>query len=189
VPRNAPFTIWEDPQRIGWSDEEQEFVSELEDGELLLGEMPAGVHMRPEGGGGSPHLLILWPYHLEPVAETFPLPIPDHYAEICLRGMATAIPALGAYVERMPKPWIDGGYYTKTRENRPLAGPLEIDGAFVHGALSGFGLMASAATSELVAAHVTGGSLPEYAGAFHPARYDDPAYLEKIEGWDDSTQL
>ncbi len=189
VPRNAPFTIWEDPQEIDWSDEEREFLVETKDASLLLGEMPAGVHMRVEGGGGSPHLLILWPYHLDPVAEVFPLPIPDHYAEICLRGMATAIPDLGAYVERMPKAWIDGGYYTKTRENRPLAGPLEIEGAFVHGALSGFGLMASAATAELVAAHIAGSCLPDYAAAFHPARYDDPEYLAKIEGWDDSTQL
>ncbi len=99
------------------------------------------------------------------------------------------IPGLAAYVERMPRPHIDGGYYTKTRENRPLAGPLEIEGAFVHGALSGFGLMASSATAELVAAHITGGTLPDYAGAFHPGRYDDPEYLEKIERWVDSTQL
>jgi glycine/D-amino acid oxidase-like deaminating enzyme len=189
VPRDAPFTIWEDPQRIDWSAEEREFLAEMADGDLLLSEMPAGVHMRVEGGGGSSHLLILWPYHVEPVAEVFPLTIPDHYAEICLRGMATAIPALGAYVERMPKPWVDGGYYTKTRENRPLAGPLPIEGAFVHGALSGFGLMASSATAELVAGHIVGGNLPEYAPAFRPDRYDDPEYVAKIGKWTDSTQL
>jgi len=189
VPRDAPFTIWEDPQRIEWNEEERTFVAELEDGETLLGEMPAGVHMRPEGGGGSPHVLILWPYHLEPVAENFPLPIPDHYAEICVRGMATAIPDLGAYVERIPKSWVDGGYYTKTRENRPFAGPLPIGGAFIHGALSGFGLMASAGTAELLAAHICEAALPDYAPAFHPARYDDPDYVAKIEGWVDSTQL
>jgi len=189
VPRDAPFTIWEDPQRIEWSAEEREFLAGIEDGELLLGEMAAGVHMRVEGGGDSPHLLLLWPYHLDPVAEVFPLRIPDHYAEICLRGMATAIPALGAYVERMPKPWIDGGYYTKTRENRPLAGPLPIEGAFVHGALSGFGLMASAATAELVAAHIMGIPLPDFATAFHPGRYEDSEYVAKIGEWTDSTQL
>ncbi len=189
VPRDAPFTIWEDPQRIAWSAEEREFLAGAVDGELLLGEMPAGVHMRVEGSGGSPHVLILWPYHLDPVAEVFPLRVPDHYAEICLRGMATAIPALEAYVERMPKTWIDGGYYTKTRENRPLAGPLEIEGAFVHGALSGFGLMVSAATAELVAAHITGGALPASAAAFHPGRYDEPDYVAKIGGWVASTQL
>jgi glycine/D-amino acid oxidase-like deaminating enzyme len=189
VPRDAPFMIWEDPQRLEWSDEECEFVAELPDGELLLGEMPPGVHARIEGGGGSRHLLILWPYHLDPVAENFPLPIPDHYAEICVRGISRMIPGLGAYVERMPRPWIDGGYYTKTKDNRPLIGPLPIDGAFVHGALSGYGLMASAATSELVAAHITGGKLPEYAAAFYPARFEDEEYLAKIAEWVDATQL
>jgi glycine/D-amino acid oxidase-like deaminating enzyme len=189
VPRDAPFMIWEDPQRLDWSDEEREFVTELADGELLIGEMPAGVHTRIEGGGESRHLLILWPYHLDPVAENFPLPIPDHYAEICVRGISTMIPGLGAYVERMPKPWIDGGYYTKTKDNRPLAGPLPIEGSFVHGAMSGYGLMASAATSELVAAHIAGGKLPDYADAFHPARFGNEEYLAKIADWDDETQL
>jgi glycine/D-amino acid oxidase-like deaminating enzyme len=115
--------------------------------------------------------------------------VPDHYAEICLRGISTMIPGLGAYLERLPKSYIDGGYYTKTRDNRPLAGPLPIEGAVVHGALSGFGLMASAATAELVALHITQGKLPDYAGAFHPARFDDPEYVSKIAEWDDTTQL
>jgi glycine/D-amino acid oxidase-like deaminating enzyme len=189
VPRDAPFMIWEDSQRIEWSDEERDFVAELPDGELLLGEMPAGVHTRIEGGGDSRHLLILWPYHLEAVAENFPLPIPDHYAEVCLRGISRMIPGLSRYVERMPRPFVDGGYYTKTRENRPLAGPLPVEGAYVHGALSGFGLMASSATAELVAGHILGITLPDYASAFHPARYEDPEYAAKISEWDDSTQL
>jgi glycine/D-amino acid oxidase-like deaminating enzyme len=70
-----------------------------------------------------------------------------------------------------------------------LAGPLPIEGAFIHGALSGFGLMASSATAELVAAHITGSPLPSYAAAFDPGRYEDPEYVVKIEGWADSTQL
>ncbi len=189
VPRDAPFMIWEDPQHLDWSNEEREFVAGLADGGLLLGEMPPGVHTRIEGGGGSRYLLILWPYHLDPVAENFPLPIPEHYAEICMRGLSTMIPSLSEYVERMPKPWIDGGYYTKTQDNRPLVGPLPIEGAFVHGALSGYGLMASAATSELAALHIMGEKLPEYAGAFHPNRFEDEEYLAKIADWDDSTQL
>jgi glycine/D-amino acid oxidase-like deaminating enzyme len=189
VPRDAPFMIWEDPQSLDWSEEEREFLAGLPDGELLLEDMPAGVHARIEGGGESRHLLILWPYHLDPVAENFPLPIPEHYPEICLRGISTMIPGLAAYVERMPRPWIDGGYYTKTKDNRPLAGRLPIEGAFVHGALSGYGLMASAATSELVAAHIAGGKLPDYAPSFHPARFEDEEYLETIAGWEDTTQL
>jgi len=189
VPRDAPFMIWEDPQHIDWGDDEREALAEIEEMRPLLEEMPPGAHMRIEGGGGSRHVLLLWPYHLEPVPEIFPAPVPDYYAEICLRGVATMIPGLAAYLERLPKPYIDGGYYTKTRDNRPLAGPLPIEGAFVHGALSGYGLMASPATAELVALHISGGELPTYADAFHPARFDDPDYLAKITDWDDSTQL
>jgi len=189
LPRDAPFMIWEDPQHIDWDDEERKVLAESEVMRPLLDVMPAGVHTRVEGGGGSRHILVLWPYHLEPVAEVFPLPVPDHHAEICLRGISTMIPGLGAYLERLPKSYVDGGYYTKTRDNRPLAGPLPIEGAFVHGALSGYGLMASAATSELVALHITQGKLPDYEGAFHPARFDDPEYVAKIAEWDDSTQL
>ena len=51
VPRDAPFMIWEDPQHLYWSDEEREFVAELADGGLLLGEMPSrGPH--PDRGWG-----------------------------------------------------------------------------------------------------------------------------------------
>jgi glycine/D-amino acid oxidase-like deaminating enzyme len=188
MPRDAPFLIWHDPQHIAWSAEERDALAEVEELRPLLEEMAAGAHMRVEGGGGK-HILLLWPYHLEPVPEIFPVPVPEYYAEICLRGVATMIPGLGAYFDRLPRPFIDGGYYTKTRDNRPLAGPLPIEGAFIHGALSGYGLMASAATAELVALHLTGGTLPEYAGAFHPGRYDDPEYDETIAAWDDTTQL
>ena len=42
---------------------------------------------------------------------------------------------------------------------------------------------------DLLAAHVTGGDLPEYAPAFDLARYDDPEYQRKLENWGDSGQL
>jgi sarcosine oxidase subunit beta len=189
VPRDAPLLIWEDPQRLAWDDEEREALEQSEELRKLLGEMPAGVHLRIEGGGSSRHVIILWPYHAARVAEVFPLPVPEFYAEVCVRGIAAMIPDFSAYRDRLPRPFIDGGYYTKTRENRPLAGPLPIEGAFVHGALSGFGLMASAATAELVAAYITSSDLPGYAPAFHPARFDDPEYLARTVGWDDTTQL
>ena len=110
-------------------------------------------------------------------------------AELALRGMAVMIPRLAQYFDRAPKPYIDGGYYTKTRENRPLIGPLPIAGAYVVGALSGYGLMAACAAGELLAAHITGGPLPSYAPAFALARYDDPEYRRLLEEWPDTGQL
>jgi glycine/D-amino acid oxidase-like deaminating enzyme len=89
----------------------------------------------------------------------------------------------------MPKPYIDSGYYTKTEENRPLAGKMGVQGAYLIGAMSGYGIMASAALGELTAAHVAGAPLPEYAPAFSLDRYQDPVYQTLLQDWGDSWQL
>ncbi len=99
------------------------------------------------------------------------------------------VPGLAAYLDHAPKPDIDGGYYMKTPENRPLVGPLPVEGAYVIGGLSGYGLMAACGVGELLAAHVTGAQLPEYARAFCPDRYQDPAYRDLLEHSGSSWQL
>jgi glycine/D-amino acid oxidase-like deaminating enzyme len=103
--------------------------------------------------------------------------------------MTEMIPGLAVYIGRAPKPAYDGGYYCKTRENRPLIGPLPVKGAYVIGALSGFGIMAAPAAGELLAAHVTGRPLPGYASAFLLERYADPAYQALLENWGATGQL
>ena len=189
VPRNAPLVIGTDDIRLPWSDDEREALAEDDDTRWMLERLPAGVHCRPEGHGESTSLLVLWNYHLDPVAPTFPIAVADHEPELALRGMATIIPGLARYIDRAPKPYIDGGYYVKTRENRPLIGPLPIAGAYIVGALSGYGLMAACAAGELLAAHVCGHALPHYAPAFLLARYEDPEYKKLLESWGDAGQL
>lgn len=190
VPRHAPLLIWTDPVRLPWSNEEQEMLAESDETRWLLNEFPAGVHTRPEGEGDSTTILILWTYHTEPVEVKFPLDFDDpYYPEVVLRGLAAMLPAMAGYFGRAPRPVVDGGYYTKTQENRPLVGPLPVEGAFLMGALSGFGLMASSAAGELLAAHITGNNLPPYAPAFSLERYNNPAYRELLENWGDSGQL
>jgi glycine/D-amino acid oxidase-like deaminating enzyme len=98
-------------------------------------------------------------------------------------------PGLQRYFDKAPRPWIDGGYYLKTQENRPLIGPLPVRGAYLVGALSGFGVMAACAAGELLAAHVTGAALPHYAPAFALSRYQDPAYQKLLQDWGDTAQL
>jgi glycine/D-amino acid oxidase-like deaminating enzyme len=188
MPRDAPLTIWTDPVRLPWSDEER---TELADSDQrhLLEEFPAGVHGRPEGTGESRSVLLIWAYDLRPVEPTFPLQLDTIYPEIVIRGMSRVVPAMAGYLARLPRAFVDGGYYTKTRENRFLAGALPIEGAYVIGALSGFGLMASNAAGDLLAAHVTGAALPAYAPAFSLGRYDDPAYRSLLARWGDSGQL
>jgi glycine/D-amino acid oxidase-like deaminating enzyme len=155
----------------------------------LLAPFPGGIHFRPEGGHGATTLLLLWAYHLEPLAPRFPVPIDPEFNEIVLRGMTTLVPGLGVYLDRLPKTYVDGGYYTKTAENRPLIGLLPVDGAYIFAALSGYGLMAACAGGELLAAHVAGAPLPAYAPAFALARYDDPAYAARLKAWGATGQL
>jgi glycine/D-amino acid oxidase-like deaminating enzyme len=189
VPRNAPLLIWSDDQRLPWSVEEKQLLAESRDTRWLLEPFPQGVHARPEGPKESPILLILWTYHTDPVEPIFPPPVDPDYPEIALRGLATMIPGLRQYFGRLPRPIVDGGYYTKTRENRPLIGRLPVRGAYVIGALSGYGLMASMAAGDLLARYVVGEVLPEYAPAFSLERYEDPAYQELLEHWGTTGQL
>jgi glycine/D-amino acid oxidase-like deaminating enzyme len=189
VPRSAPLLIWADPQYLLWNEEERELLSESEETRWMLEEFAPGVHTRPEGPAGNTTLLMLWGYHIPPV-EPVPSPTFDpSFPDVVLRGLATMIPGLKTYFDRPPKPVLDGGYYTKTRENRPLIGPLPVPGAYVIGAFSGFGLMAAPAAGELLAAHITGSALPAYAPSFMLERYTDPGYQKLLENWGSTGQL
>jgi glycine/D-amino acid oxidase-like deaminating enzyme len=188
VPRDAPFLIWDDAQTLDWGPEERTALASDAELRWMLEPFPAGVHTRPEGAGPeSRTILVLWSYDCAPTPVVYPLPEPPHYAELVLRGMARMVPAFRGYLERLPRAYVDGGYYVKTRENRPLIGPLPVEGAYVSSAYSGFGIMAGCAGGELVAAHVTGTALPDYAPAFSLARYDDPAYVRRVEAWGATT--
>ena len=189
VPRDAPLLIWTDPQLLAWTSDERRELAESESTRRLLEPFPAGVHARPEGPDDSPILLILWTYHTETREPVYPGPVDPMYPEVALRGLARMLPGLRAYFGRAPRPVVDGGYYLKTRENRPLIGPLPVQGAFVLGALSGYGLMASAAAGEILAAHVVGDEAPSYARAFRLERYEDPTYQALLEDWGTTGQL
>jgi glycine/D-amino acid oxidase-like deaminating enzyme len=155
----------------------------------LLAPFPAGVHMRPAGTPEQPLGLGLWTFDTAPRPPVFPPEVDERHAEITLRGLATVIPGLQALVDRGTAIHADGGYYTKTAENRPLIGPTPITGAYLMGALSGFGVMGACAFGELLAAHITGGALPDYAPAFLLNRYDDPNYQQLLGRWGSSGQL
>ena len=189
VPRWAPMTIWTDPITLPWSDEEREELLASAEHKRLVEEFPGGVHGRPEGGGDSPVVLLIWTYDIEPVEPMFPIEFDDAYGEICIRGMSRMIPALSRYLTRLPRVVVDGGYYTKTQENRLLSGPLPVEGAYILGALSGYGLMSSNGAADLLADHIAGRPLPRYAPAFSLSRYDDPVYRALVANWGDSGQL
>jgi glycine/D-amino acid oxidase-like deaminating enzyme len=180
IPREAPMTIWSDTQRIEWSDEEREGLAAMGRHDVL-GEMPIYCHFRPEGGAESPYFVALWEYHGHVVEPTWPLPEDPLYPEVVLRGLTTMVPGLAAYADRLPESFVDGGYYIKTRENRPLIGPSGVDGVHLLTGMSGFGVMVSAGAADLLARHLTGSDLPDYADAFLLNRYEDPDYVAGLD--------
>ena len=156
IPRDVPLMIWNDAVDLG-----------------ELGTFPAGVHLRPRGARS---LLGIWTYHTRIEEPTFPPAFAHDYADIVIRGLAAMMPGLRTYIGRSHEAIVDGGYYCKAPDNRPLIGPTTIEGAYVLGALSGFGVMASQSAAELLTAHLLEQPMPSYASAFHPARFGDPAY-------------
>ena len=156
IPRDAPLMIWNDTVDLD-----------------ALGTFPAGVHLRPRGARS---ILGIWTYDTRVEDPMFPPTFAHDYSEIVIRGLAAMIPGLGAHIGRGREAIVDGGYYCKTPDNRPLIGPTTIEGAYLLGALSGFGIMASQAAAEILAAHLLDNPLPDYAAAFHPARFGDPSY-------------
>ena len=189
VSRNAPLLIWNDPQILPWTDEEREYLAKDPETVWLLESFPPGAHTRPEGTGDSQTILMLWDYREKATDLVWPPKLDEAYPEIALRGLAAMLPGMKSYFDRMPRPQLDGGYYTKTRENRPLVGPLPVRGAFVIGAASGYGIMSACALGELLTQHVIGAGLPEYASALAPSRYQDEGYLKEIESMEDSGEL
>jgi glycine/D-amino acid oxidase-like deaminating enzyme len=189
VGRDAPLLIWNDAQRLPWAAEERDFLAEDPGAAWLLDPLPAGAHIRPEGTGDSQTILMLWDYREKPTEPVWPPELDEGYPEIALRGLAAMLPNMKDYFDKLPRPQLDGGYYTKTRENRPLVGPLPMQGAFLIGAASGYGIMSACGMGELLAQHVTGAGIPKYALALLPSRYDNVDYLKEIESLQDSGEL
>jgi glycine/D-amino acid oxidase-like deaminating enzyme len=190
VPRDAPFTICMDEQHLDWSDDESQLLRSEPEYQWLLGGFPGGVHIKPEGGRDSAWIKLGWAFNRtieQPAWEPEGTP---EFPDIVLRGASQLIPGLKQYVGHIPKPVVHyAGYYTKTKENLPVIGPLDIEGAYTIGALSGFGTMVSCAAGELIAAWVAGGELPDYAGQLSLARYDDPAYIVSLDSMQPDGEL
>ncbi|MCZ6677429.1 MAG: FAD-dependent oxidoreductase [Candidatus Poribacteria bacterium] len=187
VPPDAPLMFWNDPVALAWTAAERAQLEAKDETRWLLDAFPAGVHFRPRTDGHTHVLLVIWTYDIKPQEPVWPPQFDRDYPEVLIRGLARMIPGLSAYFGRGREAYVDGGYYCKTAENRPLIGPLPIQGAYIIGALSGYGIMASQAAGELLATHITGGTLPGYASHLRLERYEDAAYQSLMANWDVSS--
>ena len=146
-----PMLIWLDEQYLPWSDDERAALAEDEETQWLLGKFPCGRARAPRGNRRP--LVVHRP--LQPQTMARPTSsfrcrsrrtTPRSRCAACRPWCRRSRPIIG----KAARPYVDGGYYIKTRENRPLIGPLPVEGAYVSGAFSGFGVMASCAAGELV---------------------------------------
>ena len=191
VDRNTGLVILDDAQQLPWSDDERADLAADDATRWLTAPLPAGIHLRPEGYRNNQTVLMLWDYHSAHRFDLPELPLPEDpfYPEVVMRGMVRLAPGLARYLDRLPPVYVDGGYYTKTEENRPLIGPTPVEGSWINAALSGYGLMAAPAAGELIAQSLTGEALPSYHAAFRLDRYDDPAYRAMFASWGSTGQL
>lgn len=181
VPRNLPFTIDLDGQHLPWTEEEREILREDPSTARLTEFLPGGIHCRPDGAESGKWIKLGWAFNDRATDPHGPAPEDDYFPDIVLRAASRVQAGLAAYIGRLPRGAHHyGGYYTMTRENWPLIGPMRTPGAFMVGALSGFGTMAACASGRLCASWVTDGELPAYAPALSAARYDDPTLMAEI---------
>jgi len=185
IPRDMPFSIDLDTKHLGWSEEERAMLAEEPELEWLAGELPPGSHCRPDGGMHGKWVKLGWAYNHQFSAPQEDMAsekaIDPSFPEIVIRGAVAFLPALQPYIEAPPLRFSHyGGYYTMTEENWPLVGTLDDCGAFVIGALSGFGSMASCAAGKLCAAYICGGPLPDYAADLSLARLANTELLAEL---------
>jgi glycine/D-amino acid oxidase-like deaminating enzyme len=162
VPETAPLMILADPVRL--------------EGETW--ERPGGAHLRPARRKGRREVHILWGYGSESVPPVFPLPPDPDFPRLALAGASRLVPGLRELDASHGE--VTGGYYCKAPDNRPLLGPLAVEGLLVLGGLSGFGVMASQAAAELVAGAMRGDPAGQGLRPFLPSRFDDPLYVKQV---------
>jgi glycine/D-amino acid oxidase-like deaminating enzyme len=187
IPRQLPFSIDLDAVDLNWDEGERELLLEDAETAWLTQQLPGGVHCRPDGGESGSWIKLGWAYNdtiSKPQQDLANEPLKSpQYPEIVMRAAARLHPALGKYAEDFPTRYSHyGGYYPMTKENWPLIGPLGVDGAFVVGALSGFGSMSACAAGAICGGWISGNDLPAYAAQLSPARYADSDLMTELTG-------
>ncbi|MCC7426312.1 MAG: FAD-binding oxidoreductase [Alphaproteobacteria bacterium] len=181
IPRSMPFSIDLDPQEIAWTGEERALLAADPETVALTRQMPGGIHCRPDGGDRGSWIKLGWAFNQAPSVPSREPPLIPHFPDIVLRAAGRLNPSLRVYIGKLPRRATHyGGYYCMTPENWPLIGPMRTQGAFVAGALSGYGTMSACASGALCAAWMAGAALPSYAHQLGLGRQQDAALMAEL---------
>lgn len=181
ISRDMPFVVDLDDGVLPWDDEDKEILAEDPETRWLLEPINGGIHCRPDGGKHGSWVKLGWAFNAEVSTPCWQPELNPLFPDIVLRGASKLNPALSAYIGKLPRNSVHyGGYYTMTDENWPIIGPMAVEGAYVVGALSGFGTMAACGAGSLLTTWITGGDLPRYAKRLSMERYNDQALMQSL---------
>jgi D-arginine dehydrogenase len=182
ISRQMPFAIDLDGQSIAWSTEERAALASEPALAPLLAPMPGNIHCRPDGGERGQWIKLGWAYNTRTSVPARDPVLDDNFPEVVMRAASRMLPALACYAGALPRERAHyGGFYPMTAENWPLIGAMRTPGAFIAGALSGYGTMSACAAGDLLARSVVGAELPGFARSLSLARYDDRALMAELE--------
>lgn len=181
VPRELPFTIDLDAQTLAWTAEDRELLASDPTTRRLVEPMSGGIHCRPDGAADGRRIKLGWAYNDTSTDPREDDPVDPQFPDTVLRGASRLHPAIAAYIGRLPRGAHHyGGYYTMTGENWPLIGKMKTEGAFIAGALSGFGSMAACAAGALCASWVAGKPVAAYAKLLSSDRHADAPLMAEL---------
>lgn len=185
ISRTQPFSLDLDEQVLEWTDADRELLAGDPELTWLVEPVPGGAHCRPDGGENRTWVKLGWACNRESSHPQEDLAnetrLNPNFPELILRATSRLTPALKSYSESLPRRRTHyGGYYPMTRENWPLIGPLGVAGAYIVGALSGYGCMAACGAGAICANWIVGGDLPDYAGQLSLARNDHKELMDQI---------
>ncbi|MEO8923280.1 MAG: FAD-dependent oxidoreductase, partial [Caldimonas sp.] len=181
LPRTLPFTIDLDRQTLPWSDEDRKLLASEPSAHHLIEPMQGGIHCRPDGAVDGTWVKLGWAYNDKAADPHDEEPIDPQFPDTVLRGASRLHPGLSTYLGRLPRGAHHyGGYYTMTDENWPLIGRMNTDGAFIAGALSGYGSMAACSTGAVCAAWVVDKPIPDYARSLSIERFGNRPLMDEL---------
>ncbi len=182
IPRDMPFVVDLDDCILEWDKEDQEILANESETRWLTEPISGGIHCRPDGGNHGRWIKLGWAFNKKISTPSWEPELDPLFPDLVLRGASRLNPALKKYLGRLPRNFAHyGGYYSMTDENWPIIGPMGIKGAYVVGALSGFGTMTACGAGALITSWIMGDTLPKYASQLSLERYADHNLMQRLK--------
>ena len=106
IPKKMPFTIYSDPQKLEWENDERAYLKSNDKLKWMTDIMPGAIHIKPESGN---RIKMGWAYSTKHENPRWQIQNDDYFPEIVMRGASKFIPGLKKYIDQIPSPIIQYG--------------------------------------------------------------------------------